>query len=191
MGQPIPPVIEPGGSPSLGAPTYSTEPSPQTSQEVPGRPISRKRLLWAGVVGAAVVVAGSGAIGYALGQTAGRSAAEEENAAAASASAAASAAAADARLSNAYKSCSSTDTAKTLELGDGGNSLIVDTRSKYTSMAGVACILGRLKTPTSITSSIDHTTSLMGERSAESAGLSYSWSYHPDNGLNLVITNGK
>jgi hypothetical protein len=143
------------------------------------------------VAGVLVVAAGSGAIGYTTGQNAGRSAANEENAAAAAASAAASAAAADARLSNAYKSCSWKDTAKTVVLGDAGNSLIVDTRSKYTSMDGVACILSQLKTPTSITSSIDHTTSMMGERSEESAGLSYSWSYHPDNGLNLVITNGK
>jgi hypothetical protein len=143
------------------------------------------------VAGVVVVVAASGAIGYTAGQSAGRTAANEQNAAAVSASAAASAAAQDARLSGAYKYCHVMDTANTVELEDGGNSLIVDTRSRYTSTAGSDCILERLKTPSSITSSIAHTTALMGERTDESAGLSYSWSYHPDNGLNLVITNGK
>jgi hypothetical protein len=133
-----------------------------------------------------VVVGGSGAVGYAMGH----GAATSEQADKAAAAAAANAAAKDARLSDAYNSCAGRDTANTVELDDDGNSIIVDTRSEYTSMDGVACVLNELGTPDSIVSSIDHTTAMMGSRDEENDGLSYSWSYHPDNGLNLVITNG-
>lgn len=162
--------------------------APQGVPPVPpkdkGAGILRSGRLWGIVSGFIFVAAASGSVGYMIGH----GAAKEEDAAASSAAAAASAAAKDARLSEASEACTGRDTANTVELGDDGNSIIIDTRSKYTSLAGVACILGELGTPESITSSIDHTTAMMGSRNAESDGLSYSWSYHPDNGLNLVIT---
>ena len=67
---------------------------------------------------------------------------------------------------------------------------MVDTRSKYGSASGVACVFQHLGTPSSITAKVDSTTAMMGEQSATHDGISYSWSYHPDNGLNMVIALG-
>lgn len=140
---------------------------------------------WAALGGLVIATGGSGAAGYAMGH----SAAKAEDAAAASAAAAAASSAADARLSNAYEACTGQDAEDTVELADNGNSIIIDTRSEYTSVAGMACVLNELETPESVLSSIGHTTAMMGSQSAENDGLNYSWSYHPDNGVNLVITN--
>jgi hypothetical protein len=60
--------------------------------------------------------------------------------------------------------------------------------SQYGSVAGLDCILQTLKTPESITAEIGRTTAMMGAQQADSGGLRYSWSYHPDNGVNMVIT---
>jgi hypothetical protein len=30
---------------------------------------------------------------------------------------------------------------------------------------------------------------MMGQQTAQESGLNYRWSYHPDNGLNMVITD--
>jgi hypothetical protein len=32
---------------------------------------------------------------------------------------------------------------------------------------------------------------MMGEQTATNNGITYRWSYHPDNGLNMVITEVK
>ena len=32
------------------------------------------------------------------------------------------------------------------------------------------------------------TTAMMGVQDAKADGVEYSWSYHPDNGVNMVIT---
>ncbi|MGY1660584.1 hypothetical protein ACI78Q_05095 [Geodermatophilus sp. SYSU D00705] len=172
------PVPQPGGR---AAPSHEEPPSTARATHS----IVKSWRLWAGVGALIFVIGGSGAVGYTLGH----SAAESDQAAADAAAAAASAAAADSRLSDAYGTCVSRDEDNTVELGDGGDSIIIDTRSKYTSVAGVACVLNDLGTPESIVSSIDHTTAMMGSRDAEHDGLTYTWSYHPDNGVNLVITN--
>jgi hypothetical protein len=152
------------------------EPPPVTS---PAATVTFPRQgLWLALAGVVVVVAGAGAIGYLLGQNAGT----QTNLAASSAHE-------DVRLTNAFKACEARDTANTMELGDNGRTIIVDTRSEFTSTAGVACVWGELKTPQSITAKVEATTAMMGEQTAESDGVSYSWSYHPDNGLNMVITS--
>jgi hypothetical protein len=125
-----------------------------------------------------VVIVGVGALGYVWGKSSATSASGSS----------ASAAAAVSKLSRAYRACQSQDSARTLQLGDGGRTIIVDTRDEYVSMAGVECLWAELETPQSITAKVGSTTAMMGEQSAQSGGLSYSWSYHPDNGLNMVIT---
>jgi hypothetical protein len=51
------------------------------------------------------------------------------------------------------------------------------------------CLLGELGTPQSIIAQLGSTTALMGVQDATDDGLNYSWSYHPDNGVNMVITD--
>lgn len=149
-----------------------------------GQPsMAKSRRLWIGLGVLAAVVAGSGTVGYSLGH----SAAERQRAEADATAASLAAATADSRISEAYRSCHLLDSG-TLEQGDGGDSIIVDTGSKYGSVVGMNCVLSALKTPASIKASIGNTTALMGSRDAEHDGISYSWSYHPDNGVNMVIT---
>jgi hypothetical protein len=91
-------------------------------------------------------------------------------------------------LSDVYDYCRGRGASDTLDLGDDGTTLVIDTKSEYGSVAGLPCVLSRLSTPESIAAAIDRTTSLMGLQSKQDDGLDYSWSYHPKNGVNMVIT---
>jgi hypothetical protein len=71
---------------------------------------------------------------------------------------------------------------------DVGATIVIDTGSKYGSVGGVTCVWSHLNTPSSVTEGVVSMTALQGQQSAAHEGISYSWSYHPDNGLNMVIT---
>jgi hypothetical protein len=95
-------------------------------------------------------------------------------------------------LEQAFESCALTLSLPYAELGDGGESLIVDgpsdsSSSLEESIGFSACVLGELETPDYVISQMDSTTSLMGLREAEWEGIEASWSYHPDNGFDLVL----
>lgn len=77
-----------------------------------------------------------------------------------------------------------------MELTDGGATIVVDTGSQYGSTAGMDCVLDELGTSESIKAQMSRTTAMMGVQDAQHDGLDYSWSYHPKNGVNLVITDG-
>lgn len=79
------------------------------------------------------------------------------------------------------------DGMKYVKVYDGGKTAVVNTRSEYADIAGVACLLYGIDTPRSIIARIDSTTSLQGSQTARANGFVYRWSYHPDNGLNMVI----
>jgi hypothetical protein len=130
---------------------------------------------------AAVAVGG---LGYLLGYQSASNAADDDR----SVAAAAEAAQADARLSQAYEACTSSDSDDTVSLSDGGRTIVIDTRSEYGDPSGMDCVLSELDTPTSTRAAIGRTTSLMGVQDDDQDGISYSWSYHPDNGVNMVIT---
>ncbi len=70
---------------------------------------------------------------------------------------------------------------------DGGRTAVVDTRNEYAEISGVACFLFGIDTPRSVIARIDSTTSLQGEVRAKTDDYTYAWTYHPDNGLNLVV----
>jgi hypothetical protein len=91
-------------------------------------------------------------------------------------------------LEDGYQACQFKDGGDGLEIADAGDTIIVDTGSG--SIEALACLLVKLDTPTSVVSEIDNTTALMGSQHAESGDYKYQWSYHPDNGLNMVITDG-
>jgi hypothetical protein len=81
------------------------------------------------------------------------------------------------------------DTDDTLSLTDEGGTIVVDTRSEYGSVAGMDCVLEKLGTSESVKAEMGRTTAMMGVQEADEDGLHYSWSYHPDNGVDMVITD--
>ncbi|KQY56711.1 hypothetical protein [Nocardioides sp. Root140] len=92
-------------------------------------------------------------------------------------------------LESAYEACSNADESETLTLADEGMSLIVATESEYGPVAGLACILLELDTSEAVVASMDSTTAMMGVQEADDGSIHYQWSYHPDNGINMVITD--
>ena len=92
----------------------------------------------------------------------------------------------DPPLQAAYDSCSDSD--GTLDVGDDGHSLFSDTGAEG-KLTETACVLLAIDTPDRIVNEMDSTTALMGRQSAEDGDFTYEWSYHPDNGMNLVIAD--
>lgn len=92
-------------------------------------------------------------------------------------------------LQVAYGECIGGKGWKTLTLGDEGRSLIIDTGSEYGPIEGLACVLGQLGTSQAIVAQMESTTAMMGVQEAEDDSLRYQFSYHPDNGINMVITD--
>jgi hypothetical protein len=72
-----------------------------------------------------------------------------------------------------------------ITVADGGDSIIVEDAQE---VEGVGCVLGTLHAPQSLVSNMDSTTAMMGRQHEEHDGLTYDWSYHPDNGFNMTIT---
>jgi len=107
----------------------------------------------------------------------------------ASASAAASAAAAETRLAAVYDVCKRRDVGPTLSLEDDDTTIVIDTGSEYGDPAGYTCVIEELDVPQSIQAQMDRTTALMGVQEAIHDGLEFSWSYHPDNGVNMIIVD--
>jgi hypothetical protein len=77
-----------------------------------------------------------------------------------------------------------------LDLGDEGHSLTMNSKQAG-GVEEIGCILGTLGTPESVINRMDSTTSMMGELSDEAEGITYRWTYHPDNGLNLILTDSE
>ncbi|WP_125615954.1 hypothetical protein [Specibacter cremeus] len=82
------------------------------------------------------------------------------------------------------------DTAAGVTVMDGGKSLEVHTSGKKKSGAdasALACVLRELGTPQGVIARMDSTRALDGTQTGTWSGLSASWTYHPDNGFNVVI----
>lgn len=76
---------------------------------------------------------------------------------------------------------------KGFNLVDDGHGMIIDGAKSTDSINGVLCMFEALGTSEIIQSRVSHTTSLQGLQTAEEDGLTYRWSYHPDNGLNMTV----
>ncbi len=91
------------------------------------------------------------------------------------------------RLQEAKKTC------KLLKMSKGlsGNRtfLGVDTANEYDNkgIKTVGCVLGALDTPKYVIKMMNGTTALMGIQKIKIDGLKYRWSYHPDNGFDVII----
>ena len=77
-------------------------------------------------------------------------------------------------------------------LGDGGRTLMLDTKgeedSSGVSIEKVACVLSTVDTPDAVISALDSTRALDGRQHANWDNIDAEWSYHPNSGLNLILT---
>ncbi|WP_282944494.1 hypothetical protein [Cellulomonas endometrii] len=92
----------------------------------------------------------------------------------------------DTRLQDARDACSAGS------VSDGGRTLTLDMAgetpaSGLLDAADVACVLGALETPTATVTLMDTTTALDGRQTDSWDGLTASWRYHPDTGLDVII----
>jgi len=79
----------------------------------------------------------------------------------------------------------------TANLADHGRTLSFDTEGNEDisgdSVVDVACVLVYLKAPSYVVTQIDNTRALDGMQRARWGRFRASWTYHPDNGLNIII----
>jgi hypothetical protein len=99
------------------------------------------------------------------------------------------------RFELAYEACGgATALEPYLQVADEGTSIVIDGPSDESAgltdaITGTFCVLEELEVPTFVTTQIENTTSLMGRQEASWDGIEASWSYHPDNGLDLVLVD--
>lgn len=95
-------------------------------------------------------------------------------------------------LEAAKSECAPTSTNVTV--GDGGSTLLIDHQGEDettgVSIEDVACLLVQLQVPDSVMAQMDSTRALDGRQSADFGDLSMSWSYHPDTGIDMIVTEG-
>lgn len=92
-------------------------------------------------------------------------------------------------ITSAVEACEVEDN-RWISIGDEGQSLAMDSfgeESDGADFTDIFCVLDELDTPDSVIKRINSTRALDGRQSADWDGLSASWGYHPDNGLDIVI----
>ncbi|HEX2144533.1 MAG TPA: hypothetical protein VHG10_08495 [Glycomyces sp.] len=103
------------------------------------------------------------------------------------------AAAADGDLEAAKETCAvgSSD----VRIGDGGDTMTIDRmgaeESPGATFTQFECILEELEVPDSVVDRINNTRALDGYQDASFADFAVSWTYHPDDGLNMTITRAE
>jgi hypothetical protein len=90
-------------------------------------------------------------------------------------------------LANASETCGAG------ELADDDETLIIDVAGTDVGSGddivdGLACVLVTLDAPTSVTAQMDATRALDGMQTAEWDGVLAQWTYHPDDGLDVILT---
>jgi len=94
---------------------------------------------------------------------------------------------ADTPLRQAFSACRSGD------LADADHTLVIDTSGEEydtgsDTVDGLMCTLGKLSTPQSVIAQLEHTRALDGMQSAQWDDYGASWTYHPDDGVDVIIT---
>lgn len=75
-------------------------------------------------------------------------------------------------------------------IDDDGRSLYLDGRGEDSQGVSVdyqLCILRDLDVPSSVLTRMSNTTALMGMQAGSWDGISASWTYHPRNGLDIIL----
>lgn len=184
----------PSGQQAVPAPQPPTPPVPPTggyqfSQPTPTPPRSTaartRPWLLPTLTGVGGLVVGAGLAAAIIGGSVASEARAEEQAAAESS------AARTAILGDAVDACEVRD-AEGFVLGDGGTTLTLDNKGEDDYVGAdyvdIACVFGELGMPSSVSSHVGQTTSMDGRQSAEWDDLELQWSYHPDRGMDGVIT---
>lgn len=175
-----------------------TDPVPtQVAPDATGRPAApsssaARPWLLPVVTGVVGVVVGAGLVG---GITGARAAAQERAERAALAAEAAAADAADAAraaiLPDAAQACGVTG-ATGIVVADEGRSLTFDMQGDDDAggadIGDIVCLFTELGMPSSVRSHIEQTTSVDGRQTQTWGDVDVSWSYHPDRGLDGVLT---
>jgi len=74
------------------------------------------------------------------------------------------------------------------QVADEGKTFIAN--GVKSDMVGfLGCFLTEFDTPQAIVAAMDATTSMMGRQEQSDGDMSYQWTYHPDNGMNLIVTD--
>lgn len=82
------------------------------------------------------------------------------------------------------------DKSSYFDLGDKGTSLTIQSKGEEKSgadFADVTCVLDKLEMPDAVATRMDTTRALDGRQSAHWSDIDASWTYHPDNGMNLLL----
>ena len=78
-----------------------------------------------------------------------------------------------------------------MRVADEGNTLLIDGDGEgETDNANViqtVCLIGELEIPDSVIARMESTSSLMGQQEATWNDYTAYWTYHPDNGLDIII----
>ncbi len=80
-----------------------------------------------------------------------------------------------------------TDDGHTMTI-DGQGDETIRQASMVANVEQIACILNELGTPHAVVAKMEGTRALDGMQAAEWGDFSASWTYHPDDGLDLIIT---
>lgn len=80
-----------------------------------------------------------------------------------------------------------------VEVGDGGHTVTLDGESEDGGdglpVSKEACVLREMKVSTAALAQMESTTSLQGRQAADWADVHATWTYHPSNGLDLILTS--
>jgi hypothetical protein len=80
-------------------------------------------------------------------------------------------------------------------LGDGGYTITLkgqpDAGTTGLPIKDIACVLRAVSVPDSVVSQMDSTRALDGMQKATWDKISASWTYHPTNGLKVILTESK
>lgn len=97
-------------------------------------------------------------------------------------------------LADAHNTCRDVEPLYTAQLNDDGQSLVVEGKGvneivsvQQASVASTMCVLEHTDAPDSVWSRIQSTSALNGQQEATHDGLTYRWTFHPDNGIDLII----
>ncbi len=79
-----------------------------------------------------------------------------------------------------------------IRISDEGKTISIDGNGEYeysgADLSDIACVLYAIEIPDYVISNMDSTNSLMGRQTANFGDdIDVSWSYHPDNGLDVVV----
>lgn len=93
-------------------------------------------------------------------------------------------------LETAYQDCGGEYLAG-ITIADDGKSMLLDMQGEEdlfgADYSDISCVLNALEVPEIVSSQISITTSLMGVQTADWSGITASWTYHPDLGLDMTL----